>query len=320
MVQFEHALDSSNTIVNVNDLNEARRRDTFTCPDCHSRLFPSLKDDIKARHFRHEADVLCSGETDIHWRLKHAFADAFRFALGHGLSFDAEIEQKHTCVNGCCEKESEWTRSSLTRFDDVRVECRLSHQGQEFIPDCYLTDSTGENPSLFFEVRVTSKNSDAKLASGTPILEMIVRDKDMPSQHEREVKCLAAISGLFLPKDLIQWHSFELPPRKDGLCLIHRAGKAPVPSAPKRVPQYTFTGKSLTPPEVYRGDGSNGRFLMTLTWFTRNGARILWDMDARHYLVIQDGIDHGVFPNHGLAYEFCQAQGARKGDGIGEEF
>lgn len=208
----------------------------------------------------------------------------------------------------------------MTRFDDVKVEFRLSHQGKDFIPDCYLTNSTGENEPLFFEVRVTSKNSDAKIASGNPILEMVVRDKDLLPSNEREERCLEAVNVLFLPRDLTLWHNFELPTRKDGLCLVRRTSEAPVLAAPKRVPQYTYTGMSLTPPEVYRGNGANGRFLMTLTWFPWNGARILWDMDARHYLVIQDGIEHGVFLNHGLAYEFCRAQGARKGDGIGEEF
>lgn len=328
MAQFEYGLDKTGRDWHISALSHSQRREPFTCPDCGTPLILSWKNDRKERHFRHSADVPCQGETEIHLRLKYAFEAAFRQAVESSCPFSVEVEQKRVCSHGCCQGRSEWVHYDLRRFDAVTVERRFNHQGKAFIPDCMLTDSRGQEPPLFFEVCVTSKVSDLKVAAGLPILEMLVRKKDHLSA-DREAQCLEAIQKGFLPSDLVQWHNFELPAVPGATCQnelarlreIHQQRLQALSLAPTLRQPYThreeypktFQSSRSVPDDIYRALVNDlaklreaGRNLVFLTYFDFNQAFVCRDMDTRLWIVLHDHRDYGPFPNHGAAFDYCK--------------
>ena len=328
MAQFEYGLDRAGRDWHISALSEGQRREPFTCPDCGTLLILSWKNDRKERHFRHSADVACQGETEIHLRLKYAFAAAFQQAVTSSSPFCVEVEQMRVCPHGCCQGRSEWVQYDLRCFDAVTVEHRFSHQGKAFIPDCMLMDSWDLEPPLFFEVCVTSKVSDLKVAAGLPILEMLVRKKDHLSA-DREGQCLEAIQKAFLPRDLVQWHNFELPAVPEATCQIELARlreaqqqrlQASSLALPLRQPYTsqgrepkTFQSSRCVPDDLYRSLVNDlaklreaGRHLVFLTYFEFNQAFVCRDMDTRLYIVLYDHRDYGPFPNHGAAFDYCK--------------
>ena len=336
MAQFEHGVETSDSaLYNVHKLADHQRYGSYICPDCSTPFVLSWKNDIKERHFRHASSALasnCQGETDIHFRLKYAFRDAFMNALSLGLPFYAEVEQKQTCRNGCCSGSSAWTQYNLMCYDDVKVEQRHSHKEKDFIPDCILLDKWEQYKPLFFEVCVTSKVSDNKIAAGYPIVEMLVSKQFTHYLNDCESQCLEAINNLVLPRDLIKWHNFDLPALTTATCL-HELERLRLersrlqtpqrrlninPSFPERSSSLeanqTQEGTSILPENFLTGPiatclaelNADGRDLKFMKYFPFNGSSIFRDKNSIQYVVIYNLRIWKLFYNYVAAFNFCE--------------
>ena len=114
-IKYRYALDEDQQVVDVEDLTEADRKD-YECIACGHVLCPVMGK-IRRKHFRHQADVECSGETYLHWLGKLVFRQVYRQCLDTGTAFEIRLARRRICTNcenGPCEIESRLVTYDLT--------------------------------------------------------------------------------------------------------------------------------------------------------------------------------------------------------------
>lgn len=173
MVQYQHA-QYKEDVFNISDVTQGDRNKEFTCLGCGRELIPVLGD-IKERHFRHKAELTCSGETYLHNLAKHRFHDAYSKCLEEKKPFMIHVSRQSKCTfyeqklgSPCLSITNE--SFDLTKwFSEPPL---LESRHGEFIPDVLL--KSGKGVPLFVEIKVSHACSQDKIDSGHRIMEIEV--------------------------------------------------------------------------------------------------------------------------------------------------
>ena len=177
-IKYEHALGEDNTAINIQDVSEGDRSKVFSCLGCGNQLIPVLGN-IVERHFRHNAELSCSGETYLHRLAKIKFHSAFANALSEKKPFLVEIPRTNQC-DFYLEKLGLSCTARITKQFDLAAHFSepplLESRWENFIPDVLL--QTEKGVPLFIEIKVSHGCSDEKIESGHRIIEIEVDSAD----------------------------------------------------------------------------------------------------------------------------------------------
>jgi len=177
-IKYEHALGEDNTAINIQDVSEGDRSKVFSCLGCGNQLIPVLGN-IVERHFRHKAELSCSGETYLHRLAKIKFHSAFVNALAEKKPFLVEIPRTNQCDFYLEKLGSSCTTRTTKQFDltaHFSEPPLLESRWENFIPDVLL--QTEKGVPLFIEIKVSHGCSEEKINSGHRIIEITVDSAD----------------------------------------------------------------------------------------------------------------------------------------------
>jgi hypothetical protein len=146
---------------------------SFYCPGCEHEVYAATEGKKQRPHFRHKSLNGHTGCTEpesyVHWITKELFAEQYQ-----NLDvFDLSIEIEKRCVHDHeCIQEEMHKLNLKEKYPYIKVE--KHHNG--FRPDCLLYNDNGDK--LYFEAHYTSGISEAKRASGIPIIEVKVFNEE----------------------------------------------------------------------------------------------------------------------------------------------
>lgn len=184
-VKFRFAKDEDGNLVDANEFDPSERKNRKCyCLSCGDPLIPVLGH-IRKRHFRHEADKPCNGETYLHvlgkMMLKKRWDEEEHFYI-HFFRI-----RERSCSNSSCKLRSdeciqtdfdEHVYEDLKKFyQTCKVEKQIKIDGEDFRADLLLENKSGNNP-IMLEVCVSSPSSDKKKASGIRVIEFVVNSEE----------------------------------------------------------------------------------------------------------------------------------------------
>lgn len=174
-IRYRYALDGNEKIVDIFSLTAADRKD-YECISCGQTLRPVMGEK-RQKHFRHQADVVCSQETYLHKLAKLLFYQAYRHCLDSGLPYEIEYWRPRVCT-ACDDYGPCKLTRGLIKYDLTRAFTRISLETSDnaFIPDVLLSNERGEK--LYVEIAVTHFSTESKRSSGVRIIELTMAEEE----------------------------------------------------------------------------------------------------------------------------------------------
>ena len=164
----------------------------FYCPACMQEMYAATEGSVQRPHFRHKNGYCSNSESYLHIVAK----ELFKMVFSSNTSFYLEIPYIATCIRtGKCVRKSIETIDLKYYFSKIDIE---SSDGQ-WRPDCMLSNESGEK--LFVEICHTHRVTDEKIATGIPIVEIIV-------ESEEDLERLA--SSNLLRKDNVRYRVYNM--------------------------------------------------------------------------------------------------------------
>lgn len=185
-VEYRFAKDEDGNLVDANEFDPSERRiRKCYCLSCGDPLIPVLGY-IRKRHFRHEADKPCNGETYLHvlgkmmlkkrWNEEEHFYIHF-FRIRERSCFRSSCKLRS---NECVQTDfDEHAYEDLKKFyQKCTVEKQITIDGEVFRADLLLEDKTDKYDPMMIEVCVSSPSSDKKKASGIRVIEFVINSEE----------------------------------------------------------------------------------------------------------------------------------------------
>lgn len=184
-VEYRFAKDEDGNLVDANEFDPSERRTRKChCLSCGEVLIPVLGQK-RRRHFRHEADKLCNGETYLHvlgkMMLKKRWDEEEHFYI-HFFRI-----RERSCSHSSCKLRSDecvQTDFDEHAYEDLKkfyqtctVEKQIKIDGEDFRADLLLENESGKDP-IMLEVCVSSPSSDKKKASGIRVIEFVIESEE----------------------------------------------------------------------------------------------------------------------------------------------
>lgn len=184
-VRYRFAKDENGNLVDANEFDPQERntRRCF-CLSCGKELIPVLGQ-VRKRHFRHDANCECNGETYLHKlgkaMLKKRWDEEEHFYI-HFFRIREKSCSKSSCKlrsDDCVQKETdEHVYEDLKKFyRTCTVEKQIKIDGEDFRADLLLENESGKD-SIMLEVCVSSPSSDKKKASGIRVIEFEINSEE----------------------------------------------------------------------------------------------------------------------------------------------
>lgn len=173
-IRYRYALNGNEKIVDIFSLTAADRKD-YECISCGQILRPVMGEK-RQKHFRHQADVVCSQETYLHKLAKLLFHQVYRLCLDSGSPFEIEYWRPRVCT-ACDDYGPCKLTRGLIKYDLTRAFSRISLETSDntFIPDVLLSNERGER--LYVEIAVTHFSTESKRSSGVRIIELVMAEE-----------------------------------------------------------------------------------------------------------------------------------------------
>lgn len=174
-VRHRFAFDKDMRIVDINNVDESMRKDSFFCIGCKEKMIPVLGEK-RERHFRHATTSFCEGETYIHRVskniLKNRFenSDVFEISLFRSRKCDlydkcpSDLANERSCI------KHELQSIDLKKYYD-KCEIEKFDPQSNKKPDLCLLDSSGKQPPIWLEIFVSHKCSEEKKSTNNCIIE-----------------------------------------------------------------------------------------------------------------------------------------------------
>ena len=182
-VEYRFAKDEDGNLVDANvfDPSERRIRKCY-CLSCGNPLIPVLGY-IRKRHFRHEADKPCNGETYLHELGKRMLKKRWDESSSFVITFPQEKIKK--CSRDCplkdekCQRTESGNRQDLKKYyQTCSVEKTVKNEHGVFKADLLLENESDRYPPMMLEVCVTHPCSEEKQTSGIRIVEFTVKSEE----------------------------------------------------------------------------------------------------------------------------------------------
>lgn len=251
-IQYRFGRTADGAVVDIHQLDESARVQSFLCIGCGGRLVPHLKDDLRARHFAHHRPSLaCSArETYLHLAAKALFAQTYRHCLETQQPFKLTIPVTNTCdalrdqLGFTCAFECRRDHDLTQWYDVLQEEAGVG----PVRADILLTSRTqSERRPLLVEFAVTHECEPAKIGTGERILEISIRgESDLVHLLTAQIVVAAESQAKvhnFKPRPETGPFCEMQCPRPVGVAVVHASGKAklfPVTAAKA----HTFTPKT----------------------------------------------------------------------------
>ena len=197
-VIYRYAFGEDHQLVDVTQLTNKERHHKYTCISCGKGLVPALGK-IRKKHFRHEVEADCDGETYLHRLAKEIIVRRFH----SDKPFNVKIPTPVLCsqYKACSlPKNEDFCRGYETgiydlkkNYDQISVEEPIGG----FVADLLLKDSRDKHSPFLIEIWVTHECEEEKRQSGYPILEIKVENEfdieriKKEDTFEEEVYCSA---------------------------------------------------------------------------------------------------------------------------------
>ena len=184
MIRYSFAYDENRKLINIKDITEENsHQHKYYCISCGEELVPGLGASRK-HHFAHKSETECNSETYLHRLAKMRIREAFLSRK----SFQATYLQNSQCkdYDQCpfsageqCSEPKVTTINLRFYYDTCQEEQTVTVNGQNYIADLLLTDSTGRITSpVLIEIWVSHACTPEKIASGLRIIEVPVCSED----------------------------------------------------------------------------------------------------------------------------------------------
>lgn len=176
-IQYQYAR-SNNAVIDILSVKKEDRKESFTCLGCDREMVPVLGDRVE-RHFRHKAELTCSGETYLHNLAKNKFYDAYSKCLEQKKPFLIHVLRQSKCTFYEQKLGSPCLSTTPESFDITKWFSEpplLESRYENFIPDVLLKSSKGV--PLFVEIKVFHACSQEKIDSGHRIIEIEINSVD----------------------------------------------------------------------------------------------------------------------------------------------
>ena len=179
--RFAKDKDGNRVDANKFDPLERRTRKCY-CLSCGEVVHPVLGEK-RRKHFRHEADRVCNGETYLHElgkrMLKKRWDESSSFVITFPQTKEKECRQDCPLKSEDCRRFEYGNPQDLKKFyQTCTVEKIIKKGGREFRADLLLEDKTGKYPPTMFEVCVTHPCPEEKQNSGFRIIEFTVKSEE----------------------------------------------------------------------------------------------------------------------------------------------
>lgn len=206
-IQYPFALDETNTLVSVQDINpELRYEHSYTCPCCNRPMHPRLGE-YRVWHFYHSDNQLCSEESYIHLVAKLILQQRFN---RKELPFIVEYETNVVCDqrNACSLFQYDYCYHSVRRKRNLQdeydlpavIEPTIHNKHGLFKPDVCLRSSKEGLKDIFIEVWYKHKSTAKKISSEKPIIEFHITSE--------QVLIALQMQESFSECDRIQFYNF----------------------------------------------------------------------------------------------------------------
>lgn len=176
--EHRFAKDEDGNLVDAKEFNpDERRTRKCYCLSCGDPLIPVLGQK-RVKHFRHEADKPCNGETYLHELGKRMLKKRW----DESTSFIVVFPQTKTfeCSRDCLLKDEHCIRSEYGNPQDLKrfyQTCTIEKKYGDFQADLLLEDKSGKFPPTMLEVCVTHPCSEEKKNSGIRVIEFTVKSE-----------------------------------------------------------------------------------------------------------------------------------------------
>jgi hypothetical protein len=184
VVQYPYALDESNKLVFIEDVDrETRREHLYHCPNCGQKMEPR-QGEHNAWHFAHDHHK-CGVESYVHKTAKYIIKERFNDS---NKSFVIGLSTKRQCMflescnyrDGECNCHSIYKEYDLKQYYDLPAEEEITvpttAKGTLFRPDVLLRSNSPKRKEIFIEVFHKSRSKEKKINSGYPIIEIHIKD------------------------------------------------------------------------------------------------------------------------------------------------
>ncbi len=159
-IKYRYCLDENNKIIHISSVSvENRHGHTYHCPVCGEVMVPKLGD-IRERHFAHKTNIICNGESYLHWLAKERIYRKFK----EGKEFYLTIKKQTACKKNTecanylgysCKINNNSSYNLKEDYDFYEKEKQIGG----FRPDLYISNVS--NPCIqpiFIEIYKTHKS------------------------------------------------------------------------------------------------------------------------------------------------------------------
>jgi hypothetical protein len=178
-ILYRHALDPFDKLVDISSVTSEARSGPFHCLVCERQMIPVLRGVKRQKHFRHQVETNCSGETYLHLLGKRFFYQVYSQCVSDKQPFTLVFKTEVMCTT-CqdeqsisCDLDPELKERDLPRY---YPKIRLEVPEGGFIPDLLLESSQGDK--IFVEIAVTHVVEDSKRSSGYRVIELRLETED----------------------------------------------------------------------------------------------------------------------------------------------
>ena len=182
MITYKFVKNDKGELINIAEINDANRKNTYLCIECNSVMLPVLGK-IKEHHFRHKCEGVCNRESYLHKLGKMAFKKRFETSNKFIITYRAKEECSINCkIYNQEQKQNNCpSRRMLQTFDlkELYDTCEEESVYNGYKADLKLSNS--KEPALvptFLEIVVTHECTDEKINSGIWIIEIKIEDEE----------------------------------------------------------------------------------------------------------------------------------------------
>lgn len=179
-VKYRFAKDENGNLVDANEFDPSERSSRKCyCISCGEVLIPVLGK-IRKRHFRHEADKPCNGESYLHELGKRMLMNRWETSSSFFVKFKQEQDRECSYIS-CPLKDKHCIKTKNCSSEDLKKyyhSCSIEKSYNGFIADLLLEDTTGKYPPIMLEVCVSHPCSEDKKSSGMRIIEFEIESEE----------------------------------------------------------------------------------------------------------------------------------------------
>jgi hypothetical protein len=188
-VQYRHAYDSSNAVIDIESVGREQRCE-YKCISCGGQLVAVIGR-MRQRHFRHKhITVSCSFETYLHQLGKKVFLETYESCLKQGEKFEIVLMHRRECTRrtesmpSCRQRPRDDPHDLTKTFRRITLESR----DDSFIPDLMLLSDSDDK--IYVEIAVTHASTEKKVSSKARLIEIqLANEDDLSLIRSRQLHC-----------------------------------------------------------------------------------------------------------------------------------